>query len=295
MAQPTSGQRPVIEKASETGFCCGVRRAVDRLARAAQAGRRIETLGPVVHNPLVVAELARTGVSSVERLDDVRARVVAVTAHGTDPGTLAQIQARNLEVVDTTCSIVRSAQKAAARFARAGYGVLIFGEPDHPEVKGLVGWAGEQSLATTDPGLVGRWSALPARLAVVSQTTQTQQRFQKFLEKLIALVLPRVRELHVVNSTCRVTRERQVAAQELALRSDLVIVVGGRNSANTRRLAETCERMVETRMVESAEEIERGWLEGKSHIGIVGGTSTPDEAIDAVAERLGELTSPDRA
>lgn len=282
--------RVVIEKASETGFCCGVKRAVRLLEEAAAANGKIETLGPVVHNRHVVDSLAKKGIRRVSSLRDVKGRLVAITAHGTDPATLKEIEGRRLNVIDTTCAIVKSAQRAVSRFVKAGYGIVIFGDPQHTEVKGLLGWSGEKGIATTDASGIIAWRDMPRRLAILSQSTQSHTGFASFIKEIIGASLGKLREVHIVNTICEVTHRRQISAQELARRCDLMIVVGGRDSANTRRLAESCGEVVETYPIETAGEIRREWLRGKKHIGIVAGTSTPDEAVNEVAGRLKELT-----
>ncbi len=281
----------IIEKSPDHGFCCGVKRAIGLLEKAAGAAGKIETLGPVVHNQQVVETLTNKGIRPVSSLRDVTGKVVAVTAHGTDPTTLKTLGARGLEVIDTTCAIVKSAQKAVSRFARDGYGIVIFGDSEHTEVKGLLGWSGEKARATTDASDIAAWRGMPRRLAIISQSTQSPARFREFVKKVLDASLMQLREIHIVNTICKVTHQRQNSARELAGRCDLMLVVGGRNSANTRRLAETCGELVETHSIETAKEIRREWLKGKKHIGIVAGTSTPDEVVDEAAARLKKLTS----
>jgi 4-hydroxy-3-methylbut-2-enyl diphosphate reductase len=165
----------------------------------------------------------------------------------------------------------------------------VFGDPNHPEVKGLLGWSGDKALATTSAADVKVWQSLPARLGIVSQTTNTLDSFRAFLNAVIEVVFPAVREIRIMDTTCRVTRRRQEVLRELALRSDLLVVVGGKNSANTRRLAEMGAAITPIHAVESAEEIMGQWLKGKSHIGIVAGTSTPDDVVTSIEARLKEL------
>ncbi|MEW6142695.1 MAG: 4-hydroxy-3-methylbut-2-enyl diphosphate reductase [Chloroflexota bacterium] len=291
MPGTTMKPRIIIEKSPELGFCCGVKRAISLLEKAAGINGKIETLGPVVHNRQVVESLSKKGIRQVSSLGDVKGKLVAITAHGTDPVTLKAIQKRGLEVVDTTCTIVKSTQKAVSRFARAGYGIVIFGDPEHTEVKGLLGWSGEKAIATTKADDVAAWSETPRRLAIFSQSTQCQAGFRDFVKKVLSASFTRLREIHIVNTICQVTHQRQESAQELAGRCDLMLVVGGKNSANTRRLAETCAKEAETHSIETADEIYGDWLKGKKHIGIVAGTSTPDDIVVEVAARLKKLTS----
>jgi 4-hydroxy-3-methylbut-2-enyl diphosphate reductase len=277
-----------VEKARQRGSCFGVRRAIKIIDKAAKEYPEIATLGPIVHNRLVVTKLSETGVKVVNELDQVRDGVVAITSHGIPPQLLSQIQARKLQVIDTTCPIVRSAQKAAKKLADAGFRVFIFGEATHPEVKGLMGWAGDNAVATMNGDEVANLE-LPPRLGIIAQTTQSQSKFVEFCNDVIKAVFPTVQEIRIVNTLCQETQKRQNAAVELAVGSDLMIVVGGHNSANTQRLAEVCAPLVETHLIETADEIKKDWLAGKRNVGVTAGASTPDEAIKEVVEKLESL------
>ena len=282
-----------IEKAHELGFCFGVRRAIKLIKQASIKHRGITTLGPIVHNRLVVDELAELGINSVATLAGVKGKSIAISSHGVSPHLLSRIVSRKLDVIDTTCPTVRSAQKAVKKLAEAGFGVIIFGEAEHPEVKGLLGWAGKNAFATMDGDSLAHIT-LSKRLGIVSQTTQSRLQFADFVKKVISVVFPKVNELHIINTICDETQKRQQAAVELAHRSDLIIVVGGHNSANTKHLAEICSPLVETHQVETAAEIKRAWLNGKKHIGITAGTSTPDESIEGVLVKLQKLSESSR-
>ncbi len=274
-----------VEKARALGFCFGVRRAIKIIEKAAKAHQEVATLGPTVHNRLVVAKLADMGVKVVSDLDQVKGRIVAIPSHGVPPRLSQRIQAQQLQVIDTTCPTVRSAQRAAKKLAEAGFGVVIFGEATHPEVKGLLGWAGDNAIATMDGKELAK-SSLPHRLGILSQTTQSRAQLAHFINTVADIALPNIQELRIINTLCQETQKRQEAALELAENSDLMIVVGGRNSANTKRLAELCAPIVETHLIETATEIELPWLRRKKHIGVTAGASTPDEAIDEVVTRL---------
>jgi 4-hydroxy-3-methylbut-2-en-1-yl diphosphate reductase len=279
-----------IQKATELGLCFGVRRAVKMLKNASGEYKNISTLGPIVHNRQLVDELAGRGVKVVDDLAKVKTRTVAISSHGLSPRILAGIKSRGLIVFDTTCPNVRSAQKAASELAEAGFYVIIFGDADHPEVKGLLGWAGENAVATLDASKIRK---LPpnARVGVLSQTTQSQQQFQQFINELVNKSVNTIMELRIINTLCRETKKRQDAALEMARKSDLVIVVGGLNSANTKHLAEICSPVADTRHIESADQIKPSWLRGKKRIGVTAGASTPDEAIDDVISKLKKMTS----
>lgn len=287
-----TGGQVGIEKAHKLGFCFGVRRAIRIIESAAREHRGIVTLGPIVHNQLVVARLAEMGVKVIEGLDQVQHETIAIPSHGIPPQLQSQIEARQLRVIDTTCPIVRSAQEAARKLGEDGFCVIVFGDAHHPEVKGLLGWAGTNVLAAMDASEVANLS-LPHRVGILAQTTQSYLGFIEFVSRVITTLWPRVRELRIINTLCPETLKRQQAALELAERSELMIVVGGRNSANTRRLAEVCSPIVETHLIETAAEIDTHWLAGKKHVGITAGASTPDEAIEEVMLKLESLAGGD--
>ena len=276
-----------IQKATELGFCFGVRRAL-RIIEGEAGGAGIVTLGPIVHNKTVVARLKGLGIGVVDDIGSLKGGVIAISSHGVSPETLDKINARGVEVIDTTCPIVRSAQKAARRLANAGFGVIIFGEASHPEVRGLLGWAGRNANASMDAEAVAV-NGLPRRIGIMAQTTQSRGEFTAFVNRLNERLLLHSQEIRVINTLCQETQKRQLAAEELAANSDLMIVVGGHNSANTRRLAEVCQHSVETYHIENASEIDVEWLKGKRSVGITAGASTPDEAIEQVMHRIKEI------
>ena len=198
-----------------------------------------------------------------------------------------RLSTSGLEVLDATCRFVTSAQKKAAALRAQGYLVVILGERDHPEVAGLLSYAGEGSLVAETPADLP--DQLPnARIGVVVQTTQSPER----LSELVAYLGPRSRELLVHNTICDATQQRQAAAIAMAREVDVVIVVGGRDSGNTRRLAELCTvEQPRTHHIEAACEIDPLWLRGAQVVGVTAGASTPPEQIAAVAERLREVGS----
>lgn len=274
-----------IEKAREMGFCFGVRRAIRLMEQAAHRCRYLESLGPVVHNHQVMERLEGLGVRVVVGPEAVTAGVVAIPSHGAPPEVIAELERRGIEVVDTTCPMVRRAQQAAQQLTAAGFQVVIFGDAQHPEVKGVLGWAGERAVAVSD-GASLLLPKFPKRLGLLSQTTQSPERFSRFMAGLLPQALDQAAEVRLVNTICHATRQHQAAALELARHSQLVLVVGSLASANTRHLAQLCSAVVETRQVEAAEDIEPGWLAGKEQIGITAGASTPEEVVAAVVTRL---------
>jgi len=282
------GDRLRIELAHVYGFCPGVRRAVEMVEDHLVQRGPLATLGAIVHNARVVDRLAAKGAEVVRALDEVTVPAVAITAHGAGPKVYRAIERRGLALVDTTCPIVKRAQESAHRLSEAGFTVLIYGEATHPEVQGLLAWTGGNGHATLVPE-----DALPARgghLAIVSQTTKERDAFWEFVQGVLARQRPGLSEVQVVDTTCPETGRRYQAAQDLAKRVEAIFVVGSRNSANTRRLAEVVRATgVRTHFIESEDEILPPWVAGVSRVGVTAGASTPDEAVQAVIRRLREL------
>ncbi|GAB4242047.1 MAG: 4-hydroxy-3-methylbut-2-enyl diphosphate reductase [Thermoleophilia bacterium] len=275
-----------IRVSDSAGFCWGVQRALEVAKQAAaEAEGPIHTLGPIIHNPAVISDLAARGIDVIEDVEEKTAGTVIIRSHGVAKEALEQLEARALAVVDATCTFVKKAQEKAARLKEQGYLVVVLGEPDHPEVLGIRSYAGPDSLVVE--GAEDLPAQLPKRrIGVVVQTTQSQER----LAALVAALAPRVRELLVYNTICSATEKRQRAATAMAREVDVVVVVGGKNSANTTRLAELC-RAVQPRThhVESAEEIRPEWLEDARSVGVTAGASTPRGQIEAVVRRLEKL------
>jgi len=276
-----------ITKTDETGFCFGVKRALKTLEEAARKHGVVETVGPVVHNQQVVDQFARLGVRVVADPDDVEGNVAVISSHGLPPQASDKLKSRRLTIIDTTCPNVRKAQLAAKRLSEAGFWLVVFGDPAHPEVRAILGWADQQGMATLESSDVARLDKYPKRVGILSQTTRNESDFTKFVNDLTSLLLPHVQELSVLNTLCDVTKRRQAAALDLARKVDLMIVVGGRNSANTRILAEICASAgTETHHIETATEIQDSWLRHGRLVGVTSGTSIPDNVIDEVVLKL---------
>jgi (E)-4-hydroxy-3-methyl-but-2-enyl pyrophosphate reductase len=278
-----------IEKAEKLGLCFGVRRAIKLLKEAANKYGEIETLGPVAHNRQLVESLTNLGIKPINHLDQAQGKILAITTHGTSPAILSEIRARHIHIIDTTCPIVRKAQNAAKELAETGFNVIIFGDAKHSEVKGLLGWTGDKGIAALDMKQIGSPGKSPSRLGIISQTTQTKSAFIEFVGQLIGMLGPKIEEIRLVNTLCKVTQGQQEAVIKLASKSQLMIVIGGSNSANARHLVEICSPLVETHLIETADEVDTSWLAGKHHIGITAGASTPDEAVEELIAKLKSL------
>ena len=268
--------------ARHAGVCYGVRRAFTLATEAAESSESVKTLGPLIHNPLAVEQLREQGIDIANAIEDIDQGTVVVRSHGVAPSVIEAAKERGLTVVDATCPHVTAVQEAAGLLASEGYAVFIVGEEDHPEVEGILGWAGEGARvvesATDLPERIGS-----RKVGVVVQTTQSADR----LAEVVADLLPRAGELRIFNTICAATTLRQQAAADLAADVDVVIVVGGHMSGNTTRLAEisrrTCDRV---HHIESSAELDRAWFDGAGRVGITAGASTPEEHIDAVVEAI---------
>ncbi|MFC1937173.1 4-hydroxy-3-methylbut-2-enyl diphosphate reductase [Chloroflexota bacterium] len=279
-----------IEKASKIGFCFGVRRAIDIVEKAARGRGGVETLRAIVHNEPVLRKLATMGVRVARDIGDIQGKVVAISAHGVSPEVEEDIRQRNIEIIDTTCPFVHRAQVVARRLNESGFFVVVYGDANHPEVKGVLGWAKNRGMATIDSNFVASLNTLPRHVGVLSQTTQVPADFNHFVKEVIDFALTKDSELRIIDTICYEIRERQVAALELANRVDLMLVVGGHNSANSNHLAELCSTITPTHLVETASEIQKSWFGGRSQIGITAGASTGDETIEEVVNYLESVT-----
>jgi 4-hydroxy-3-methylbut-2-enyl diphosphate reductase len=276
-----------IRKAIHAGYCWGVERALDIVTdtAAAHPGETVRTLGPIIHNPHVVQSLEDKGVQSVNDLDEMTNGTVIIRTHGVPPETYEHATAKGLNVVDATCPLVTLVQNKAKQLVQEGYHLVIFGNPRHPEVIGTIGHAGGKATVIEHPEDIEKVH-LPKRVGVVVQTTQETE----LLAALLAHLAPRCKEVKIFNTICNPTIERQEAARELARDVQVVIVVGGKNSSNTRHLAEVCREEGATAYhIEDATELDPQWVRGVENIGITAGASTPGWLMDQVIERLEKI------
>jgi 4-hydroxy-3-methylbut-2-enyl diphosphate reductase len=275
--------------AQDMGFCWGVRRAIDIMENAAREKGEIISVGPIVHNPQVVDDLRSKGVR-LDKTPEDASIPVAITAHGVGPEVLDGVKATGAEIIDGTCPIVTRSQRWARKMAQNGFAVLVFGDPEHREVKGVLGWAGDKGIAIQDGEPLPK--DLPSRIAVISQTTQSPEKFAAFVSRIMTERVAEISEFRLINTLCNVTSGQQAAARELAAEVDLMLVVGGKSSANTRHLLEVCqEGGTPAHHVETAAELEPDWLRGVDRVGVTAGASTPDSAVEAVVERVREIAA----
>jgi (E)-4-hydroxy-3-methyl-but-2-enyl pyrophosphate reductase len=276
-----------VRIAKRTGFCYGVREAIDKAKEASAAGKATHTLGQVVHNEGVINDLERLGIETVDTLDDVdHGAAVVIRAHGVRPEVMERAEAKGLEVIDGTCTWVIQEQKELVRLVDEGYTIVLLGTPKHPEVVGLLGFAPDAIVVDEEE----EWAAaIPRRkrMALISQSTQPPWKF----EKLAALMVSRAHELKIVNTVCPVTIRRQEDTLETAREVDMMVVVGGRSSANTKELTRLCEIAgTHAIQVEGVPDLNDPAVFGDARVvGVTGGTSTPIEDLRDVARRILEL------
>jgi 4-hydroxy-3-methylbut-2-enyl diphosphate reductase len=259
------------------------------MEKAADERGEIISVGPIVHNPQVVEELRARGVRLDKKPEDASSPV-AITAHGVGPQVLEEVRATGAEIIDGTCPIVTRSQRWARKMADSGFTVLVFGDPEHREVKGVLGWAGEKGVAIRDGEPLP--SHLPSRVAVISQTTQSPERFSAFVGRLMSERVNEISELRLINTLCDVTSSQQHAARELANEVEVMIVIGGKASANTRHLVEVCEEEgTQAYHIETQDDLQPEWFQGKERVGVTAGASTPDSAVEAVVRKVQEIAA----
>jgi len=272
--------------AKNAGFCFGVKRAINIAVECEDDGGNIYTLGPIIHNPQVVKQLAESSnVTPKESIDEMAEGTVILRSHGVKAEELEKAKDKGLNVVDATCPFVKKTQDYVKSLSDEGYTVVVVGEKEHPEVQGIVSYSkGEVIVASTVDELKGL--SYRKKIGIVAQTTQSQKR----LEEIVTYCVGIASELKVINTICNATSVRQDESVEIAEVSDCVIVVGGKNSANTGRLVELCRAIQpKTYHIEVADEIEPDWLDGVESVGVTAGASTPDWIITEVIEKIRQL------
>lgn len=276
--------------ATHMGFCFGVRRAVDMVERARQTlSGPVTTLGPIIHSQQVVEHHKSIGIGLCHELAVVQEGTVVLSAHGVSPVVEQQAVTQGLHVINATCPYVAKLHKAAVQQVKLGYSIVLLGDAGHSEVKGTVGaieHAGGMVNVLSDSDEA---SNLPftKHIALLSQTTQKLST----LAQVAAALVPNCQELHVINTICHATDELQSSARIMAQQVEVAIVIGGKNSANTKRLRDICEAEgVPAYHIETSSELSPDWFYDKTRIGITAGASTPDWLIHDVTEAVQQMT-----
>jgi len=283
------GERVGVKLANTAGFCMGVKRAMEKVLAIAQETKKgkIYTYGPLIHNPQTVELLRKRGIIPVDDLNSIPKAdeaIVVIRTHGITPEERRKIKERGWKMVDLTCPKVARVQAIIKKYARLSYPILIVGDRNHPEVKGLLGYAGEKGMVIENKEEALKLPPLE-EVIVVSQTTEEEKLFQEIGE----IIKKKATRTHIFNTICESTTERQKETRDLAAQSDALVIVGGKNSANTRRLKEIAENSGKpVFFVETTEELDTLPVENYGHIGVTAGASTPNWIIDRVVGKIAD-------
>jgi 4-hydroxy-3-methylbut-2-enyl diphosphate reductase len=272
--------------AKRAGFCFGVKRAIDIAFELAETmDKGVYSFGPLIHNPQVIEKLKKEGVSPTGDINADDIKTLIIRTHGVAPGIYRDIEQKGYRLVDATCPFVKKAQKYVQRLKKEGYQVIILGDSEHPEVQALLGFAGDDAIVINCNDPIPH--RLKGRVGLIVQTTQPVESLKRVTSEIIGLV----RELKVYNTICDSTTLRLEETRRLAKMVDLLIVVGGKNSANTTQLTIISRKIcVNVYHIETADEIEKVWFKGVGKVGITGGASTPQWIIDEVIEKIKEIS-----
>ena len=279
-----------IIRAAHLGMCFGVRDAISLALEKTQA-EPITVLGELVHNPIVLDQLRSQGVQIEHQLTNVRTSTVMITAHGASETAMTAVRERGLNVLEATCPLVHHAHRVVTQMVRDGYHPIIVGTRDHVEVRGMTEDLAEFDVVLSEEDV----AALRERpkFGIAAQTTQPIH-WVRYLVGLICIRFPNA-QIRFVDTVCQPTKQRQTAATDLAQNSDMVIVIGGANSNNTRELVKTCSEFCDrVHHIQSADDLREDWFDGVKTVGLTAGTSTPDWVIETVETRLKEWSEAER-
>lgn len=266
--------------ATHGGFCFGVKRAIKIALDAAKQGKAVYSLGPLIHNRIVVEDLRKKGIITVNKIGKIKNKKIIIRSHGIHPDILKKLKKRNFEIIDATCPRVRRAQRYVEKLIKDGYFVIIVGEKNHPEVKGLLGYASDRAEIYS-----GKLKFKKRRVGVLPQTTLDIEHFNQAVSNLMGSVL----EMKIYNTICYETILRIKEALKIAKKADVMIIVGGKNSANATRLYQICKKLKRAYHIESTDEISPKWFDGVKSIGIAAGASTPKEQVKDVVRHLRKM------
>jgi len=274
-----------IETAKHSGFCFGVKRAIQIATETAKNNKKTVTLGPIIHNPQMVESLMKKGLHSVDNIKDITDETVIIRSHGITAENYKLLVEKGLNIVDATCPFVKKAQEYAQKLTKDGYQLYILGEKDHPEVEALLSYIDDSAVVITNPDVDFK-KPTQRKVALIAQTTQSEEKFESLAKKLIHFS----EELYVVKTICNATILRQETTRNLSQKVDIMIVIGGKNSANTTRLAEIA-RMegCKTFHIETEGELKEVWFKDVDSVGISAGASTPNWIINSVKEKIKKI------
>ncbi|MFA6141843.1 MAG: 4-hydroxy-3-methylbut-2-enyl diphosphate reductase [Candidatus Omnitrophota bacterium] len=274
-----------IVLAKKIGFCFGVKRAVAMAEEALEKKRPIYSFGSIIHNKEVVSALSKKGLKVIKDIGKVSRGTVIISSHGLSPKVVKKISERGLDVIDTTCPFVRKAQRIAQNLSRRGCSIVVVGDARHPEIRALVDFVSRDVFVVKNVGEAKKLRIGRAdRVSIISQTTQSTE---NFLDVVKVISKKKPKELRVFNTICKDAEERQASARQLARVVDLMLIIGGRDSANTKRLYEVSSSILkDSHLVETEADladlcINPGWV-----VGVASGASTPDWVIKKVVKKI---------
>lgn len=273
-----------IKLAKHAGFCFGVKRAVNLALKTAAENKdqKISTLGPLIHNPQVIEELSGQGIIDVAKPQKVSSGIVIVCSHGMHPQVLEKLKKKKVNIVDATCPFVKKIEWTVQKLKKDNYPIIIVGDKKHPEVKAIAGYAGKKAVIIEnleDARKLPRFR----KAGIVAQTTQSIEKYKLICRELSN----KIKQLKIFNTICDATQKRQEEAVLLAGKVDKIIVIGGYDSANTKRLAKLCQELDRpTRHIEQAKDLDLDFLKQTRTVGILAGASTPDWIINDVIARI---------
>jgi len=279
-----------IKIADPTGFCFGVQRAINALEFvlcSSESQGSVESIGMPIHNPQEVERLKKLGLIVLDDVSEIsEGATVFIRAHGEPKNVYDELTLKNCKIIDATCPFVKRVQDKAKELTESGYSVILLGDKNHPEVRSIVGHSNNNIEVVKTPDEAEK--LLPHfKIGVIAQTTQREEDF----EQLVNILRIKTSDLEISNTICQATVERQQAVKRLADSVEGIIIVGGKNSANTVKLYEIAKsRGTDAILVESSEELDRWWIKGKSIIGVAAGASTPEWLIETICKAVEKMT-----
>ncbi len=273
-----------IKIAKSSGFCFGVKRAIELAEKVAEKNGKVYTFGPLIHNPQEVKRLAAEGIKVVEDYSKIKTGIIVLRTHGIEQEIHEKLSKRkNIKVIDATCPFVKRAQEIVKKLSGISDQIVIVGEKTHPEVIALVSYGKGRCVVVEDKKDVKKIKKTPV-IHIVSQTTQSPKQFASIVE-----LIAKISKVKIYNTICRATFDRQGSAEKLAKLVDIMIVIGGKNSGNTRRLYQICSQKVKTYHIENVEEIKKSWFNSSNKVGITAGASTPNWIIENIKRRIVDI------
>lgn len=269
-----------INLAKSAGFCFGVKRALDIALRAASSGGRVYMLGDIVHNEDVVSQIEKRGIKKIKKLKEGKNKILLIRAHGAPLKVFEEALKHGYRIIDATCPMVKEIHKIAKDMEEKGYRIMVIGDKQHDEVHGIAGQLKNKAIVIDSPRRIPFKKI--RRIKKAAAVVQSTQDLEKAI-KIAGLLKPEIKEFKFFNTICRPTRTKQAEIKIMPLKNDLMIILGSKTSANTRRLYEISKGLnKKSRWIQSAKDIKKGWFKGARSVGVTAGASTPEYRIKEV-------------